>query len=317
MTNQASKQGLGYDQTLLVPAASSVLPHTVSLSSHLGTFKLKEPLVANAMGSESNDYAIPMALAGGLGVIAAEKDLDDQVAEIKKVKNHAVNIEESEKALLDDAGQLKVGTEVWLTDGVAERMNTLVDAGADAIFVYLNKALDDAAVKQLSELKHKFEKTLLVVGLIDDPKEAKQLYEAGIDTIIAGPSQNSAWPADHHYPFLTVTMDIAEVAADYDKAVIAGGGIHYSGDVVKAIAAGADAVMISDYLSGDESPKDAIFQIDGGLRAGMGYTGSADIATLQAQAQFVQITDNGLRESHPHDVQITKQAPNYVEQEKD
>ena len=119
-------------------------------------------------------------------------------------------------------------------------------------------------------------------------------------------------------------MAIAEVAADFDKTVIATGGVHYSGDVVKAISAGADAILASDLLKGEVleadgtfvggnmSIDDATFQADGGLRAGMGYTGSSTIVDLKLTAQFVQITDNGLRESHPHDVEITKIAPNYA-----
>lgn len=316
MTNE-QLQGLGYDEVLLVPAASSVLPHTVSLATQLDGFKLNIPLIANAQGTSSNGYAIPMALNGGLGVIAAEDAIEKEVTEIQAVKNHSVDQAQYPLALVDKQGRLKVAAEVWLTQDIDERISSLKEAGADGILLYLNQALTDDMVGEIQSLHSQYPELLWLVGVIENPQNAQGLYKAGVDGVIAGRSVDSNWPNNSHYPFLTVTMGIAEVAAQYDKAVIAGSGVHYSGDVVKAIAGGADAVMISDYLAGDETPDDAIFQIDGGLRAGMGYTGSKDVPALKSKAQFVQITDNGLRESHPHDVEITKQAPNYLEQERD
>ncbi|MCT0012987.1 IMP dehydrogenase, partial [Weissella cibaria] len=110
---------------------------------------------------------------------------------------------------------------------------------------------------------------------------------------------------------VTTTLAFAELAAEFDAAVILGAGIRYSGDIVKAIAAGAIATMVDDQImTGDLT--DNLFQIAGGLRSGMGYTGAATINQLREEAQFVQITAAGLAESHPHDVELTKDAPNYA-----
>jgi IMP dehydrogenase/GMP reductase len=105
-------------------------------------------------------------------------------------------------------------------------------------------------------------------------------------------------------------MSFAQLAAEYDGNVILGSDVKYSGDVVKALAAGAVAVMVDDAIMTDVIA-DNLFQISGGLRSGMGYTGSGDVSTLRRQAQFVQITAAGLTESHPHDVELTRDAPNY------
>ncbi|WEV55005.1 IMP dehydrogenase [Leuconostocaceae bacterium ESL0723] len=318
MTDNKDFHGLGYDQTLLVPAESNVLPHMVSLATTLAGFKLNIPLLSNALDLSDDDYALPTALNGGLGIIASERNLDEQVGKVKAIKDHQVDFDTYPQALVNEQKQLKIGAEAWLVADAQERIDHLVEAGADAILLYLDTDLGADQLQEITTITKQHPDTLVLVGLVEDPEVARKLYQAGVDGVLAGRSINSALPNDSHYPFLTVTMQVAEVAADFDgKAVVAAGGIHYSGDVVKALAGGADAVMITDYLAGDESADDAIFQIDGGLRAGMGYTGSATVADLKAKAQFVQITDNGLRESHPHDVEITKQAPNYVEQERD
>lgn len=316
--------GLGYDQVLLVPGASNVLPHTVSVTADLGAdFKLNVPLISEAFGPATDTRVVPMALNGGLGVVAEQADLAAQVEVVASAKEAYVSATAYPKALVDAQGRLRVGAEVWLTPGAGERVSALVGAGADAIFLYLQASLDDEAIALVQGLRADFPATFLAVGVIEAPEQAHALYEAGVDAVLAGRSVDSDLPNDVTYPFLTVTMGVAEVAADFDKATIAVGGVHYSGDIVKAVAAGADATMVNDLLkgstladdgtvtAGDLSIDDAIFQADGGLRAGMGYTGSASLAELKAGGRFVQITDNGLRESHPHDVEITKQAPNY------
>ncbi|MGO2917070.1 MAG: IMP dehydrogenase, partial [Leuconostoc falkenbergense] len=225
----------------------------------------------------------------------------------------------------DDQGKLVVGAEVWLGADASKRVDALVNAGVNAIFFYLHADLDDSVITIIKATRQAYPQLLVAVGVIEDPNVAAQIYDSGADAVLAGRCVNSSLPNDLTYPFLTVTMGIADVASNYDnKSVIAVGGVHYSGDVVKALAAGADATLVSDLLKGevleadgsfkggDMAIDDAIFQTDGGLRAGMGYTGSATIQDLKLHAKFVQITDNGLRESHPHDVEITKQAPNYA-----
>ncbi|SFB82648.1 inosine-5'-monophosphate dehydrogenase [Fructobacillus durionis] len=299
-----AQHGLGYDETLLVPAASNVLPHKVVLDSKIGWTDLTNPLMAaDLTDKRSVAVAVDMAKSGGLGVIPFTEDTDGQVELVK------------EALAVDD--EAAIAAEVWLTEDYFDRINALLDAGVKAIVLYLPKAVDQETIDTIQTIKATIDAVTLIVGTVEKPETAKQIAEAGADGIIAGRSVDSAWPDNAHYPFLTTVMTLAEALDGSQTAVIAQGGIHYSGDVVKAIAAGADVVMVSDYLAKEDVPADAIFQIDGGLRAGMGYTGSHDVAQLKADAQFVQITDNGLKESHPHDVEITKKAPNYVEQERD
>ncbi|WP_274381055.1 IMP dehydrogenase [Fructobacillus broussonetiae] len=296
---------MGYDETLLVPAASNVLPHTVSLETKVGQLTLANPLAAADLTDKREaELAKDMAEAGALGIVPAQEKIEDQVK----------MVQEAAKAS-NDKGAIAV--EVWLAEDSQMRVAELVTAGASAIVLYLPKALDEMTLTAVSDLKAALVDATLIVGTIEEAADAEKLAEVGVDAVIAGRSVNSKWEDDAHYPFLTTVMTVVEAMAGQDTAVIAQGGIHYSGDVVKAIAGGADVVMISDYLTKEDVVEDAVFQMDGGLRAGMGYTGSQNVEALRMDAQFVQITDNGLKESHPHDVEITKKAPNYVEQERD
>ncbi|GAP02282.1 inosine-5-monophosphate dehydrogenase [Fructobacillus pseudoficulneus] len=319
MTDTNVQHGLGYDETLLVPAASNVLPHMVDLKTSLGDLALNNPLAGATLNPDANatDLVLAIAQSGGLGLVAASEKIADQVAAVEAVKQSAVDLDKNPQTLTDAAGRYALGAEIWLTADVKERALALVDAGVAALFLYLNGDFNDEAAAQIKDLKAAVPTVALAVGTVEDPAVAEKLYDLGVDAVIAGRSINSKQADDIHFPFLTTVMGVAAVATPLQKAVVAQGGIHYSGDVVKALAAGADLVMVSDYLVKEEVPADAVFQIDGGLRAGMGYTGSHTVLDLKEKAQFVQITDNGLKESHPHDVEITKKAPNYVEQERD
>ena len=160
-------------------------------------------------------------------------------------------------------------------------------------------------VKNISEIKSTFNSIPVWFGPVDDLEIAKQALVAGADTIIVGTVNGDPINA-----IVTTVMAFAEQAAEFNKNVILGSGIQYSGDVVKALAAGAVATMIDEKMITDVIA-DNIYQINGGLRSGMGYTGSGDVETLRQQAQFVQITSAGLTESHPHDIELIKDAPNY------
>ncbi|WP_238479281.1 IMP dehydrogenase [Fructobacillus papyrifericola] len=306
MANAAdlADHGLGYDETLLVPAASNVLPHKVALETKIAQLTLSNPLLASDLtDGKAEEVATAMSQSGGLGIVPAMELVEDQVEVIKAIR-------------ATDGVKL-LAAEVWLTADHNERVETLANEAIDAVVLYMPAAFDQSTLADVKATKALIGDKALIIGTVEDPAVAKELAKAGADAVIAGRAIDSKKADDAHYRFLTTVMTLAEALADSQTAVIAQGGIHYSGDVVKAIAGGADAVMVSDYLVNEAVPADAIFQIDGGLRAGMGYTGSHDVAQLKQEAQFVQITDNGLKESHPHDVEITKKAPNYVEQERD
>lgn len=275
-----SQNGLGLDEVLLVPSASNVLPNEIDISTQVAeNITLSIPVIgATRFATVAN--AIDFAKEGTLAILPVQLSTPENVAKIKQLDNHYL-----------------VGVSVEATDTVEE----LVQAGADVVQV-LPTDNQDFLVKNISEIKSTFNSIPVWFGPVDDLEIAKQALVAGADTIIVdGDSINA---------IVTTVMAFAEQAAEFNKNVILGSGIQYSGDVVKALAAGAVATMIDEKMITDVIA-DNIFQISGGLRSGMGYTGSGDVETLRQQAQFVQITSAGLTESHPHDIELIKDAPNY------
>ena len=273
----------------------------------------------------------------------------------------------------DKYGRLRVAAAVGVTADVAERAAALVKAGVDAIVIDTAHGHTKGVVDALKKVKSNFPKLDVVVGNIATGDAAKYLVEAGADAVKVGIGPGSICTtrvvAGVGYPQLSAVMEVAHAIKGSDVPVIADGGIRYTGDIPKAISAGADCVMLGSLLAGTkESPgetiiyegrkfksyrgmgsveamkegsKDRYFQdveddikklvpegivgrvpykgelfesihqFVGGLRAGMGYCGAKDIETLKETAKFVKITSSGISESHPHNVQITKEAPNY------
>ena len=273
----------------------------------------------------------------------------------------------------DTFGRLMVAAGVGVTADVMDRVNALVDAGVDAVIVDTAHGHTKGVVDTLKTIKAKHPNLDVVVGNIATAEAAKYLVEAGADGLKVGIGPGSICTtrvvAGVGVPQLTAVMMVADAVKGSGVPVIADGGIRYTGDVVKAISAGADSVMLGSLLAGtEESPGETIifegrkykayrgmgsidamkagskdryfqdveddvqklvpegivgrvdykgslsevmYQFIGGLRAGMGYCGSKDIKTLQEKSQFVRITSAGVTESHPHDVTITSEAPNY------
>ena len=278
-------------------------------------------------------------------------------------------------AAKDEHGRLLVAAAVGVTSDTFERAEALLNAGADALVIDTAHGHSAGVLRKIKEIREHFPEAPLIAGNVATAEATKALYDAGVDVVKVGIGPGSICTtrvvAGVGVPQITAIYDAAGVAREYGKTIIADGGIKYSGDIVKAIAAGGNAVMLGSMLAGtDEAPgeteiyqgrrfktyrgmgslgamdsthgssdryfqsgvneanklvpegiegrvaykgsvADIVYQMDGGLRAGMGYCGAPDLATLTNEAQFVQITGAGLVESHPHDVQITKEAPNY------
>lgn len=278
-------------------------------------------------------------------------------------------------AAKDEHGRLLVAAAVGVTSDTFERAEALLNAGADALVIDTAHGHSAGVLRKIKEIREHFPEATLIAGNVATAEATKALYDAGVDVVKVGIGPGSICTtrvvAGVGVPQITAIYDAAGVAREYGKTIIADGGIKYSGDIVKAIAAGGNAVMLGSMLAGtDEAPgeteiyqgrrfktyrgmgslgamdsthgssdryfqsgvneanklvpegiegrvaykgsvADIVYQMDGGLRAGMGYCGAPDLATLTNEAQFVQITGAGLVESHPHDVQITKEAPNY------
>lgn len=376
-TNKVTKLGLTFDDVLLVPAESHVLPNDVDLAVSLTpTLKLNIPILSAAMDTVTESrLAVRIAQLGGLGVVHKNMLIERQAAEVAKVKNADVDYGNFPNAATDVKGHLIVAGAVGVTSDSLKRVEALVAEGVDAIVLDSAHGHSDGILRKVAEIREAFPNLNIIAGNIATSAGAAALYDAGVDVVKVGIGPGSICTtrvvAGVGVPQLTAVMDAAEVAAQYGKTIIADGGLKYSGDIVKAIAAGGNAVMLGSMLAGtQEAPgevmtdeqtglkfktyrgmgsiaamengskdryfqgevneankmvpegiegrttykgvlDDVIFQILGGLRSGMGYTGAGSIEGLIEKGQFVQITNAGLIESHPHDVQISKAAPNY------
>lgn len=371
-----AKKGLTFDDVLLIPAESHVLPNEVDLSTKLAdNIKLHIPLISAGMDTVTEgSMAIAMALQGGLGVIHKNMSIQAQAGEVANVKSVVVP-STATKAAVDDKNRLLCAAAVGVTSDTFERAEALLEAGADAIVIDTAHGHSAGVLRKIKEFRKHFPDQTLIAGNVATGDATRALFDAGVDIVKVGIGPGSICTtrvvAGVGVPQITAIYDAATAAKEYHKPIIADGGIKYSGDVVKALAAGGNAVMLGSMLSGtteapgeifEENGKkykayrgmgsvaamaqahgssdryfqggvneanklvpegvearveykgdvaDVVFQIDGGLRSGMGYCGAPDIEALRENAQFVQITNAGLRESHPHDVQMTKAAPNY------
>ncbi len=287
-----------------------------------------------------------------------------------------ITIKDIEKAVQypnsarDSHDRLLAGAAVGVTDDCLERVEALYRAGVDIICLDSAHGHSKNIINKVKEIKHAFPDVPIIAGNIATGEAAKALIEAGADCIKVGIGPGSICTtrvvAGIGVPQVTAVYDASRVAAEYGIPVIADGGIKYSGDIVKAIAAGGDVIMLGSLLAGcDESPgefeifqgrrfkvyrgmgslaamekgskdryfqtgskklvpegvegrvpykgplSDTIFQLLGGIRSGMGYCGTPTVPDLKKNGKFIRITGAGLKESHPHDIYITKEAPNY------
>ncbi len=482
MADKFAKEGLTFDDVLLIPQESEVTPNLVDLSTHLTKrIKLNIPFMSSAMDTVTEaSMAIAIAREGGIGIIHKNMTIEEQAAEVDKVKrsengvianpfslsadhtlkdaddlmgrykisgvpicdennvlvgiitnrdlrfeedftkkiddvmtkenlitapvgttlkeaqailsahkieklpivdeeNHLkglITIKDIEKAIRypnsarDKDGRLLAGAAIGVTDDCLDRVAALVGAGVDVVCLDSAHGHSKNIMNKVREIKKAYPELQVIAGNIATAEAAKALIEAGADCIKVGIGPGSICTtriiAGIGVPQITAIYDVSEVAKQYGIPVIADGGIKYSGDCVKAIAAGADVVMMGSLLAGcDESPgefeiyqgrrfkvyrgmgslaamekgskdryfqvgskklvpegvegrvpykgplSDTIFQLIGGMRSGMGYCGTPTIPDLKENGKFIRITGAGLKESHPHDIYITKEAPNY------
>lgn len=353
MDGKNFREGLTFDDVLLEPRESAVIRDQLKLETKLTKkITIRIPLVAAAMDTVSeNAMAVSLGRLGGLAILHRNCSIETQVSWVKKVKK---------------AKQI-AGAAVG--PGDLARALALDRAGADVIVVDTAHAHDLRSLASAKEIKRKI-KTQLIVGNVGTAEAAAELckFADGIKVGI-GPGSicTTRIVAGIGVPQLTAIIDVVKVASKKGVPVIADGGMRYSGDIVKALAAGASTVMLGGMLAGTkESPgklikhhgelyksyrgmgslgvmesgrssdryfqknakqyvpegiegmlkykgkvADVVAQIIGGLKSGMGYIGAASIQEMPKQARFIRITNAGLRESHPHNVTITKKAPNY------
>ncbi len=398
-----SESGVILDPFFLTPT------HSVSEAEHLmNRYRISGVPIVNTMeerilvGILTNrdlrfvaDYSIPIdevmtkeqLVTGPTGTSLKEAEHILQQHKIEKLpivdKNGRlsglITIKDIEKILefpnaaKDSHGRLLVAAAVGITNDTFERTQALIDSEVDAIVVDTAHGHSAGVIRKIKEIREKFPNITLIAGNVATGEGTRALYEVGVDVVKVGIGPGSICTtrvvAGVGVPQITAIYDAAEVAREYGRAIIADGGIKYSGDIVKALAAGGHAVMLGSMLAGtDESPgefelfqgrrfktyrgmgslaameqgssdryfqgtvneanklvpegiegrvaykgavTDIVFQMLGGLRSGMGYVGAGNLEQLREDTQFVQMSGAGLRESHPHDVQITNEAPNY------
>ena len=480
------KTGLTFDDVLLVPQYSEILPSEVNISTFLTkNIKLNVPIVSAAMDTVTESaMAIAMAREGGLGFIHKNMSIENQAAEVDKVKRHengmilnpvtvskedtlidvekicrryhisglpvvdsdrhlvgmitrrdikylnidstkveavmtkdnlitaqvGTSLEEAKmilwknrieklpivdnqyrlvglitskdidnignhpNACKDQQGRLRCGAAVGVGEDTMRRVEALINAGVDVITVDSAHGHSRNVIDTVRKIRDRFSDIDLVAGNIVTARAAEELAKAGVNTVKVGIGPGSICTtrvvAGVGVPQITAIQEVAEYCKTNDIKLIADGGIKFSGDIAKAIAAGADVVMLGSLLAGcTESPgeevifqgrkfkvyvgmgslaamkrgsadryfqskdtqtkklvpegiegrvaykgsvSDSIYQLCGGLLSGMGYCGTPNIESLKNNGVFVQITSAGLKESHPHDVDITVEAPNYT-----
>lgn len=364
-------EGLTFDDVLLVPQFSRIVPSETELGTYLTkNIELKMPIVSSPMDTVTeHEMAITMANLGGIGIIHKNMSIEEQVAEVKKVKEFT-DID-MDNASLGKDGNLVVGASVSIGSDFEDRITALAGSGIDIVVIDSAHGHSKNILEAVRFSKENFPELDVAAGNIATKEAANALITVGVDAVRVGIGPGSICTtrviAGVGVPQITAIMDVYEACAGTDVKVIADGGMKTSGDICKAFGAGANVAMLGGMLSGtDESPGDIIekdgkeyktyvgmgslaamkrgsseryfqksgstklvpegieslvkykgsvvevlFQINGGIRSGLGYNGARDIQELSRKAKFIKITNNGLKESHPHSLSEIKDAPNY------
>ena len=373
MNGKVIKEAYTFDDLLLVPAKSHVVPANVDTSTRLtDNILLKVPIVSAAMDTVTEEImAIALSQLGGLGVIHKNMTVEAQAAMVKAVKG--TEVRDAESASVDKQGRLLVAAAVGVGASVIERVTALVEAGVDLVAVDSAHGHSEAVIDTVKLIASTFPGLDIMGGNVVTAQGATDLIYAGANIVKVGVGPGSICTtrvvAGVGVPQLTAVNDVYSVARQYNVGVVADGGISLSGDISKALGAGASCVMLGGLLAGTtETPgeivevygkkvksyvgmgslsamqrgssdryfqggvkelaklvpegieatvaykgdiSDVIYEMMGGVRSGMGYCGCATIEEMHRNAQFVKITGAGLKESHPHDVDNVKDAPNY------
>ena len=353
------KEALTFDDVLLVPRYSSVLPSQTNLKINLGkNLNLKIPLLSSAMDTVTeSSMSIAIAEKGGLGIIHRNLSIDVQNKEIKKVKKK----------------NLITGAAIGTANEDIIRAKSILDAGADLIIIDTAHGHSEKVIKTLNKIKKISAKIPICVGNIASGEAALRLYNEGADILKVGIGPGSICTtrviAGIGVPQITAVMEVKKIMKNKNIKIISDGGIKFSGDIVKGLAAGADAIMMGSIFAGtDESPgkkfkyknkfyksyrgmgsigamsegssnryfqknykdkskfvpegvearifykgsvDEILYQLQGGLRASMGYIGARTINEIQKKARFVKITKAGFYESMVHSVEMINKSKYY------
>jgi IMP dehydrogenase len=362
---------LTFDDLLLLPNESDVLPSDAVTKARLTKkININIPLISAAMDTVTEtQMAIALAQAGGAGIIHKNLAIENRCEAVKTIKETPAQ----PSAAVNSKGELLSCAAIGVKPIDREHLVKLVDVGIDVIVIDTAHGHAKSAIEQVQWAKSSYPNLQIIAGNIVTSQAAQALIDAGADGIKVGIGPGSICTtrivAGVGMPQASAIQQVAKVAKQFDIPVIADGGIRFSGDICKALALGADCVMIGSLFAGsDESPGEIgwidgqpyktycgmgsvaamsrgssdryfqdsqlysgkfvpegveahvpykgpvsaiIYQLMGGLRAGMGYTGARTIADLQQKAQFVKISHAGRQESHTHSVVVTEYPSNY------
>ncbi|MBL7159215.1 IMP dehydrogenase [Candidatus Microgenomates bacterium] len=354
------KEGLSFDDVLLLPQYSDLRSKDIDLMTYLTPqIKLKIPLISSPMDTVTeSELAIALAKEGGISIIHRNLSIKKQAEEVKKVKGTGCS----------------VGAAIGAGKDIEERTKALVNSKVDVLVIDSAHGYSQFIINVTSWVKKNFPQIPLISGNVATSEGALALIKAGANALRVGLGPGSICITrvitGMGMPQLTAILDCGKLAKKYNVPIIADGGIRTSGDIVKALAAGASTVMIGSlFASCKEAPgkvvtingkkyksyrgmgsiaalkaggaarygqkykkgekkkliaegveslvpfkgtiSDFVYQLIGGVKRGMVYIGAKNISELQKKAKFIKITNNGLQESHPHDVLITETGGNY------
>ena len=365
------KNAYTFDDVLLVPNKSEILPNQVSLKTNLTqSIVLNIPLISASMDTVTESkMAIAIAKEGGLGIIHKNMSIERQCEEVRIVKE--TNVENDLNYSLDKDGSLLCGASIGVTDDMMDRVDALVNEKIDVIVLDTAHGHSKGVLVGVEKIKQRYPNIQIIAGNVATSEAVKDLIDVGADCVKVGIGPGSICTtrivAGVGVPQLTAIMDCAEKARKYKIPIIADGGIKYSGDIVKALAGGASVIMIGSIFAGcNEAPGDKVvfgektykiyrgmgslgamnsgssdryfqsgskkfvpegiegvvpykgslseivYQLLGGIKSGMGYLGAHNFEDLYNESRFVIQTSSGIKESHPHDINLIKDAPNYT-----
>ncbi len=277
-------EGYTFDDVLLVPQKSEVLPNEAILKTKITEhFELNIPIISAAMDTlTEHKMAIKMACLGGLGIIHKNMTVEAQVQEVALVKNHPYKHEKHLHAITDTNGKLRVGAAIGVSNDVLERTAALLEAGADLLVIDSAHGHSEGILKTVKKLRKLYPDLPIVAGNIVTAQAALDLVEAGASAVKVGVGPGSICTtrimAGVGVPQITALMNIYEVLEPLNIPIIADGGIKYSGDIVKAIAAGAHVVMLGSLLAGTDEAVGETIEIN--QKKYKSYRGMGSIAAM-------------------------------------
>lgn len=288
-------QGLTFDDVLLIPQESDIVPNDVDISTKLTkNISINAPLISASMDTVTEcEMGICMAKNGGIGIIHKNMSIERQAGEVRNVKQYKIDDEEYPNASKDSKGRLLVGAGIGITDDILSRVDTLVKAEVDIIVVDTAHGHSKNVIKCIKDLVSKYPDLDIIAGNVVTPKATIALIEAGAHAIKVGVGPGSICTtrivAGVGVPQITAIYNCAEAAKGSGIPIIADGGIKYSGDITKAIAAGASTCMLGNMLAGcEESPGD--IEVYNGVKY-KSYRGMGSVAAMKcgSEDRYLQV----------------------------